>query len=563
MSRIHRLASRFLASAMLLLGALCISSPTAAQLRSNFGKEFYVAFAQNQGGAETDNLMALFITSRVPASGVVSVPYLNYSINFTTTPGQISEIMLPSDQTVATVEMTLSEIAYTGGGVHITADQDIAVFGMNHKLYSSDAFMAMPVDVLGTTYRSINFPSSTLGGSETAGEFWFVATQDHTTVHVTPKAATVQNIADKTFDVALDRGDSYLVQGIKTDATNDLTGSLITSDKPIAFFSGHTRAAVPTNAVNIDGSVSRDHLCEQIPPMGAWGDSVIVAPFLTSASPDLVRVVASTDGTIVKVNDAQVATINAGQFYELAQVLGPTLISASQPILVGQYMHTSWGALNDANNPAYGDPALALVLPVEQFYTDYTIIADQNAAFTGNFVNIIVESGELPAIVFLDSVKIPSDKFQPIPNSNYKYAQIPITQGTHRLFSQDAFGLTVYALGPVDSYAYTGGALVKNLNALAVSAPRSIPVGITNLHASNNPFGDQTTIAYQLDKPTSVRLELVDELGRAVDLEIHGHLEAGTHTVKIDGRDLPNGFYYLRLITSEGASGSLRLQHVK
>jgi hypothetical protein len=227
-------------------------------------------------------------------------------------------------------------------------------------------------------------------------------------------------------------------------------------------------------------------------------------------------------------------------------------------------MHTSWGALNDANNPAYGDPALALVLPVEQFYTNYTIIADQNAAFSGNFVNIIVASGELPAAVFLDSVRIASNEFHDIPQSIYKYAQLSITQGTHTLHSLTPFGLTVYALGPVDSYAYTGGALVKNLNPLLTPVVAKVNhEAISNLHASNNPFRDQTSISYQLNKATGVRLELVDELGRTVQLEIHGHQDAGTHIATIDGRDLPTGFYYLRLITSENETGSLQLRRVK
>jgi len=548
--------------AFLLVALLMFTYVAAnAQSNSNFGREFYVAFAQNQGGSESSNFMGLFITSRVKANGHVDIPLLNFSQDFITLPGLVSVIPLPSDVAGSTVEMLVSGAVYSGGGVHVTADQDIAVFGMNHKEWSSDAFMALPVGSIGKTYRSINFPSSAFIGSETAGEFWMVGTENNTTVSITPNAATAGGSpAHKLFQVQLNKGDAYMIQGNKFDSLNDMTGSLITSDKPLAFFSGHQRTQIPADAVDSDGAVSRDHLCEQIPDESAWGDSVIVIPFKSSAKPDLVRIVAAVDGTEIRVNGVVQSTIGAGGFYQITAIAGPTLISSNHPILVGQYMHTSWGDLNDPSHPAYGDPALALVLPVEQFSTDYTVIADQNSAFTGNFVNIVAAAGELPALIYLDSVLIPSSSFQSIPNSVYKYAQIAIQQGTHHLTSAQRFGLTVYALGPVDSYAYTGGALVTPLNSLAVTSAASSHVpDLYNVQAANNPFGSRTLVSYALSSPQGVRLELTDEAGRVRLFEMHGRLEAGAHALAIDGTDLAAGCYFLRITTSTGASDVLKL----
>lgn len=45
----------------------------------------------------------------------------------------------------------------------------------------------------------------------------------------------------------------------------DLTGTYISSDKPVAVFSGNVRASIPTSRT------SRDHLVEQMIPVQTWG----------------------------------------------------------------------------------------------------------------------------------------------------------------------------------------------------------------------------------------------------------------------------------------------------
>ena len=45
----------------------------------------------------------------------------------------------------------------------------------------------------------------------------------------------------------------------------DLTGTYISSSKPIAVYSGNVRAAVPSSRT------SRDHLVEQMIPVRTWG----------------------------------------------------------------------------------------------------------------------------------------------------------------------------------------------------------------------------------------------------------------------------------------------------
>lgn len=465
--------NRTYATLLLLFAGFFVAGPAHAQVtnRDNFGTEFYTAFGPNLGGDDSHNKMELYFTSHVPAHGSVEVPALGFFQTFTTTPGQITTVRLPDgSNTNGTVELNerLDQQVTHGMAVHILSDSAIAVFGLNHKLFSSDAFMGLPINVLGTEYRTINYNSSSNGSFRdplTPGEFWIVAVHDSTNVTITlHDASSTGTQPGAPFTVRLNQGDVYLVQGMGV-LSNDLTGSLIESDYPVAVFSGHKRTEMPVGATNGDGTPSRDHLVEQLPPVSAWGDSALVVPYATSALPDLVRAVCAEDGTQISVNGVPVpGTFNAGDFYEIPQLQGVTSIQASKPIEVGQYMHTSQGGTNDGK--AYGDPALAMVYPVEQFDTSYTILSIVDASsFTGNFVNIVADASSINTMM-LDGQPMNPAEFQPIANTRFDYAQHRLAQGTHNIYGAKPFGVTIYGLGPVDSYAYTGGTSLKTITPL-------------------------------------------------------------------------------------------------
>ncbi|HET6512871.1 MAG TPA: T9SS type A sorting domain-containing protein [Candidatus Kapabacteria bacterium] len=440
--------------------------------KDNLGREFYVAFGPNTGGEpgeETENDVSLYITSKVPTSGRVEIPALNFDRTFTSTPGQITTIPLPNGNNSSANTMLnrdQGEIILKGWAVKITALDEVAVFGMNHKRFSTDAFMALPVDVLGTEYRVMSYPMSHGQGAPMPSQFMVIGVEDGTNVTIIPKSRTWKNKpANTPIDIVLNRGDVYLVQS-STDGGEDLTGSLIESDRAIAVISGHERAAIPEGAVLYDGSpASRDHLVEQLPPVSAWGDSAFVVPNATAQRPDVVRILSAEDNNTISINGAPVATLNAGQFYEIKQLSNVAQVQATNPVLIGQFAPTSLGRLGDNNFEAYGDPAMALVFPVEQFTNTYTIVSVQKSAFTGNFVNIVVEASGVPSMR-IDGAVIPATEFSPIPGTTYMYAQVAVSQGTHNLTGDKPFGVTVYAFGGVDSYSYTGGTLTKTITPL-------------------------------------------------------------------------------------------------
>ncbi|PAP75853.1 T9SS type A sorting domain-containing protein [Rubrivirga marina] len=94
--------------------------------------------------------------------------------------------------------------------------------------------------------------------------------------------------------------------------------------------------------------------------------------------------------------------------------------------------------------------------------------------------------------------------------------------------STDAARLALVRLGDVAAEA-DGPA------ALALHAPRP------------NPFGARTTLAYDLPAPGSVRLAVLDVLGREVAVVVEVDRPAGRHATALDAAALPAGVYVVSL----------------
>jgi hypothetical protein len=81
----------------------------------------------------------------------------------------------------------------------------------------------------------------------------------------------------------------------------------------------------------------------------------------------------------------------------------------------------------------------------------------------------------------------------------------------------------------------------------AIDAPhREISQGYVR-SASPNPFNSAVTIRYDLLLAGHISLRVFDLLGREVAILKDGFVEAGTHRVAFDGRNLSSGIYFARL----------------
>ncbi len=429
-------------SAMAVAAAMCVigvGGPASAVERpDSLGKDFWVAFPQNLGAGE----LSLFISSPTATSGNVSVPGLSFSENFNVTPGAVTTVSVPDGAQLGDGSSGDPE----DRGVHVTATDEVTVYGLNRIQATTDAFLGLPVDVLTTEYIVLGWPAPGVQQGLNS-EFSVVATEDGTDVTFVPTADLTSGVTAGTSTTkTLNKGQALPVQS----STGDLSGTPVTSTKPVAVFGGHECANVPNNT-----TYACDFLVEQIPGTGTWGKSFLTVPLKTRLNGDTFRFVAKDDNTNVSVNGAVVATLNKGQVHQQS-IDGQSTVTADKPILMAQYSN---GTTFD---DVISDPFMMLTTPTEQFLSDYTFTTPASG-FRANFVNVVAPNDAV-GDVKLDGSAVPAGAFTPIGSTGFSGAQLDLTLGSHTMSAAKPFGVYVYGFDQADSYGYPGGAAYAAIN---------------------------------------------------------------------------------------------------
>jgi hypothetical protein len=481
MSRIYSFLLHCLLVALVCVG---VTHTMQAQLRDSRGTDFWFAFPPNfhNGIGATDSLY-IAITGDEATAGAL---YLNLlgrtdSIPFRITdPAQIVTISLgwsalefqgfnaggqrnPTPQTLQAVRQTL----------RLRSDKEVTVYAMNLANRTTDAMLILPTDALGTEYFVMAYPSDQQGtytvntpGSNTPSQFIVIATQPQTQVQINT-AGRVFGSAATSFTVILNQGEAYLVQADMAFGDVDLTGSRVVSNKPVAVISGHQRTTLPLQFK--PGLSSRDCLLESMPPLDTWGRSIFITPYIAAQneSPtgtDLYRVMAGFDNTVVRLNGAVIARLNAGQFFEGA-LTSPGLIEANNQVLVAQFKKTGSGN-NTVNNPT-GDPFMMVIPPAEQYSDSYRFICIQGQqpgnntavigpAFNQHYATLVAPTANIGSVQ-LDGGMLAANTWTRIPNTPYSYINARVSQGVHTVKADTSVGLYVYGYGEANSYGYIGG----------------------------------------------------------------------------------------------------------
>ncbi|MBK8251427.1 MAG: IgGFc-binding protein [Polyangiaceae bacterium] len=234
----------------------------------------------------------------------------------------------------------------------------------------------------------------------------------------------------------------------------DLTGTHITSDKPISVLGGHDCTFMPYS------NYACDHIEESMFPVETLGKDLIVTAPHSVAGIDtnpgeadfmFVRVLSATDNNEITFDPPVAApvTLNAGKWIEIGPVNQDFRVLGKNKILVAQYMV---GEDFGGTSKGAGDPALSIAIPKEQYRVAYTFLAP--TTYTHNFVNIVTEPG---ANVLIDGAAIPEAEFKPIGGTGLIVARHKIQGGAHSMSGDKNFGIVVYGYGSYTSYMYPGG----------------------------------------------------------------------------------------------------------
>jgi hypothetical protein len=394
------------------------------------GTEFWICFPGNLSMETTE----LYITSETNSTVTIDIAGIGFNEVVNVTAGALQVVTLPNTAQVQ------SEFVAENKGIHITATAAITVYGMNAAIATTDAFLAFPVDALGTEHYVLGYTrdfSFVIPVQAT-----IVASQNNTIVTITSTLSGGGFVAGVPTNILLQQGQVYQLRNSSFNA--DYTGTKIVSDKPIAVYGG-------SQLSNISGTFrAGDHLVEQLPPTNSWGRSFITIPLALRTNGDVFRFLAQANGTAVSVNGTVVANLNAGQFFET--ILGSNTynrITSNFPILVGQYSRSS-----QADN-VVSDPFFALVPPDEQFLNNYVVSAGTSNIPT-NFINITSPTSNI-SNVRVDNVVVAAGLWSAIAGTSFSGAAVPVSNGVHSVTSPLPIGTLVYGYGSFDSYGYLGG----------------------------------------------------------------------------------------------------------
>lgn len=460
--------------------------------KNSEGREFWLVFMKNfreaaqRDGRNQENLrLQLFITSSYDATVRIQIEELNYDNTITIRANAVVPVQIP-----ARAQLRLSEQPERLA-VHVTADTTVSVYGLNSRYQTTDTFLGLPIQVLGKEYRAVGY---TKLSSDLLSALSVIATEDETDVTITPSVTTsTGRPAGVPFTVRLRKGDVYSV-GARWESIGqcDLTGTLITSNRNIAVFSGHNCAYVPPK---IDAC---NHLVEQLPPVSAWGKHYYLG-MLKERSKYTFRVIASQDQTKVFEDSRLVAVMRAGEFYENLNVSRHVQITADKPVLVAQF------AQGFKNGDSVGDPMMILVSPTQQFLNEYRIATPISGDWH-HYINLVAPTSSITQIK-LNGRKIDSATFSVLGESRYSIAQVPIPFGSHVIRSETPFGLYSYGFGfkadAYDAYGNMAGQSFLELKALVDTLP---PV------ADGKRMRDDYVVTIRDDRPTDKGLRKISVL---------------------------------------------------
>ena len=420
---------------------------------NNRGKEFIVGFMENQG---TTIDVEIFVTTMrtVTVNVNVTAPLYSSSINnqFSVKAGEVKQLFFPPGiRPVGSQKVS--------NGIHILADDDVVIYAVNKEKFSNDAYLGVPVDVLGREYYAVTFypPSQQC-------EMLIVGVEDSTSVTIkfpsimqSPVTWNGQTYgAGSTLTGTVNRFDTWQLK-----TTGDLTGAYITSDKNIGVISGNKKTRIGVGG-------SSDHLCEMMIPVGRWGKNFISVPIPDRTVGDLFRFIASEGSTTVTISGGYSETFtiaNAGDFVEKAISSGAYCsIKSDKAVMVVQFV------LSQQSSAEPSDPAMMVLPPIEQFAADYTFTTPKYSSppetYTSYFMFVIKDVDK--AGLKVDGTPF-STTYTTVTHNGVDYAAgyIHVAEGTHTVRHDSpikVFGGYLYGRANYETYAFTTGTRLAPIN---------------------------------------------------------------------------------------------------
>ncbi|MCX7768867.1 MAG: gliding motility-associated C-terminal domain-containing protein [Flavobacteriales bacterium] len=299
-------------------------------------------------------------------------------------------------------------------GYRIRSNQIISAY---YEVFTScqcnpEIFALKGRNALGTDFRIPfnNFWSNGSYNPPALTAIDIVATEDNTTVTITPSQNVVGHPAGVPYQVVLNKGQTYSAAATGTSAASQLGGSVVTSDKPIA-------VTIKDDSMSFPSCLD---LCgDQLIPVPMLGTEYIVVRGSLNNT-DRIWILATQNNTQVSINGTPVTTLNANQqyMYALAPPAVSCYITTNQPVYVLHY--TGFGC----------ELGSAVVPPIKCTGTNEVSVTRSTSEYFG--LILLTQAGnEGNFLLNGNAGLILASQFSPVPGTNGAWMAALISFGTN------------------------------------------------------------------------------------------------------------------------------------
>lgn len=420
------------ATLILLLFTFSFSN---AQINSSSGTEFWLGYMENLDLLFNPSpQFSIYVSAKESGSGQVIAAATGLTFDFEYEANTVTEFTLPTGIYYAEGSEFIANL-----GLKITSSTEVSIYAIHYRPFFSEGTMLLPIESLTSQY-TVSAALDFNNFADAASSFLVVATEDNTTVEITPSQNTLGlRPKDVTFTVEMDAGNSYQVQALA-----DLTGSLITTSngEKIAVFGGAQRG-------NIGCELADNHIYDQVQPKDQGGKSFAFVPFIGQVG-SIFKITALEDATEIFLDDDFQTTLNENETYEI-ELTNPTMMTSSENVQCTQLSKSFNCSVNDI-----GDPNMIMLQPLgyeieNVYFPNLDGFEFNTSAFTNQYVNLISETKNIE-MVSLDDIDIDWSPFEN--NLDYSYAQILLSPGTSHLVALEGVQAFAYGFGDYDAYSF-------------------------------------------------------------------------------------------------------------
>ncbi|XP_052274076.1 IgGFc-binding protein-like isoform X2 [Dreissena polymorpha] len=378
----------------------------------------------------------LFIASKYVSKVYITAPGISFNQTITTLANTSTAVTIP-------ISIVARTIGLSNKAVYIESDQTISVYVMVRDENTSDGFLLLPISADSRDYFVASYEPV-----EHASEFIITAYEDKTLIDVQLKtSAGPVTIGGQSYSsgqnvsFVMSRMQTYFVKH-----EHDLTGTHITSSRPVSVVSGNKCANVPHD------KGACDYLAEQLLPVAFWQREYVCAKLKTRGN-NRLRILASVDGTTVNIGGTHIK-LNKGEFYEYVNSSDvATSVKSNFPVLVLQF---SEGTLVDS---VLGDPSMITIPSTNSQESEY--FYETPFSIDNHYVSITIHTDQAKGLRIDGSAISRSDELKTTINTiEFSIIRLSVNPGKHHLFHVDqsvTFGVIVYGFKKDESYGFPLG----------------------------------------------------------------------------------------------------------